>query len=328
MSLTINGATNTLTAASGLAIAGNTAVTGTLSASSTITSTVTTDIDAFQAVSATTTRKLLRVGNTGGETIIGIENSVGGGAIIGSTAYDGVVRSKTGIAFSATEGLSMQMRLSSTGLAVTGTLSASGITSVTDTTDATSTTAASLKTAGGLGVAKKAYFGDNIVMASGKGIDFSATSDGTGASSVAEILDDYETGTFTPSLVGGTTAGTYVMDAARTTGSYTKVGNTVHVRGVISVSSVTSAGTGAARIYGLPFGTATVGGSWARQPGNLAVQAGPTLTGSSIFALHEGASNTYLVMSLQGVAAWSAIDVTDADTVGAIWFFDITYKVG
>lgn len=32
----------------------------------------------------------------------------------------------------------------------------------TDTTDATSTTAAALKTAGGLGVAKKAYFGDSI----------------------------------------------------------------------------------------------------------------------------------------------------------------------
>jgi hypothetical protein len=51
---------------------------------------------------------------------------------------------------------------SSTGLAVTGTLSATGITSITDVTEATSTTAASLKTAGGLGVAKKAFLGGAV----------------------------------------------------------------------------------------------------------------------------------------------------------------------
>ena len=44
----------------------------------------------------------------------------------------------------------------------------------------------------------------NISFPSGKGIDFSATSDGSGASSVSEILDDYEEGTFTPSLTFAT----------------------------------------------------------------------------------------------------------------------------
>ncbi|CAB5229405.1 hypothetical protein UFOVP1556_50, partial [uncultured Caudovirales phage] len=50
----------------------------------------------------------------------------------------------------------------STGLAVTGALSATGITSITDVTEATSTTTASLKTAGGLGVAKKAFLGGAV----------------------------------------------------------------------------------------------------------------------------------------------------------------------
>jgi filamentous hemagglutinin family protein len=45
----------------------------------------------------------------------------------------------------------------------------------------------------------------NIVMANGKGIDFSATA-GTGTS---ELFNDYEEGTWTPTLVGNTSAGTY-----------------------------------------------------------------------------------------------------------------------
>jgi hypothetical protein len=45
---------------------------------------------------------------------------------------------------------------------VTAALTATGIVSTSDVTQATSTTAASVTTAGGLGVAKKAYFGDTI----------------------------------------------------------------------------------------------------------------------------------------------------------------------
>ena len=44
----------------------------------------------------------------------------------------------------------------------------------------------------------------NIIMANGSGIDFSATS-GTGTS---ELFDDYEEGTWTPSVTGGSISGT------------------------------------------------------------------------------------------------------------------------
>ena len=57
---------------------------------------------------------------------------------------------------------------------------------------------------------------DNIVMASGKGIDFSATSDATGKTS--EVLDDYEEGTWTPSIAD-------IHETAL--GSYIRVGNQV-----------------------------------------------------------------------------------------------------
>ena len=45
----------------------------------------------------------------------------------------------------------------------------------------------------------------NVKVASGHGIDFSATGDASGAT--AELLDDYEEGTFTPLLSGAKPGG-------------------------------------------------------------------------------------------------------------------------
>ena len=51
----------------------------------------------------------------------------------------------------------------------------------------------------------------DITVASGHGISFAATSDGSSASNVAEVFDDYETGTFTPAMEPAS------CNAARTT---------------------------------------------------------------------------------------------------------------
>jgi len=84
----------------------------------------------------------------------------------------------------------------------------------------------------------------NVVVASGQGIDFSATA-GTGTS---ELLADYEEGTWTPSLGG---SATYFSQ----TGTYTKVGRLVFVRGVLVIDSI---GTGSTtQISGLPFANAS-----------------------------------------------------------------------
>jgi hypothetical protein len=87
----------------------------------------------------------------------------------------------------------------------------------------------------------------NLVPAAGKGIDFSAASNAAGASS--ELLNDYEEGTFTPTVIGVSTAGTgnYTVQVGR----YTKTGNRVNVD--IYVNWNTHTGTGALRITGLPF---------------------------------------------------------------------------
>ena len=87
---------------------------------------------------------------------------------------------------------------------------------------------------------------DNIVMANGKGIDFSATS-GTGTS---ELFDDYEEGSFSPTITASGTAPTVTYGTQG--GQYTKIGNRVSIDIYLSTSAYT-AGTGNFRISGLPF---------------------------------------------------------------------------
>jgi hypothetical protein len=81
--------------------------------------------------------------------------------------------------------------------------------------------------------------------ATGTGIAFPATQS---ASSDANTLDDYEEGTWTPTISTGITSPTY----SRQVGRYTKIGNLVHVQ----LSIETSGGTRNANslvIGGLPF---------------------------------------------------------------------------
>jgi hypothetical protein len=93
--------------------------------------------------------------------------------------------------------------------------------------------------------------GNLVIGTNGKGIDFSATP-GTGTS---ELFDDYEEGTFTPTVAGSTTAGTGTYTARN--GVYTKIGNTVYFQIDYILSAHT--GTGDTLITGLPF---TSGGAY------------------------------------------------------------------
>ena len=87
--------------------------------------------------------------------------------------------------------------------------------------------------------------GNLVIGTSGKGIDFSATA-GAGTS---ELLNDYEEGTWSPTIIGTTTAGTATYDARNA--SYTKIGRLVHVE----VYMVYSAGTGVGNLHigNLPY---------------------------------------------------------------------------
>ena len=89
----------------------------------------------------------------------------------------------------------------------------------------------------------------NVVMAtSGKGIDFSAVTGGTGTAT-GNVLNDYEEGTWTATLKGATTDPTTAVTA---TGKYTKVGRQVSVQ-VYIANVITTGASGRIFIAGLPF---------------------------------------------------------------------------
>ena len=69
----------------------------------------------------------------------------------------------------------------------------------------------------------------NLVVADGHGIDFSATGNSSGSMS-SELLDDYEEGTFTPTVYGSSTAGTFnIVSGGSNEGWYVKIGQYVHM---------------------------------------------------------------------------------------------------
>ena len=69
----------------------------------------------------------------------------------------------------------------------------------------------------------------------------------------ANLLDDYEEGSWTP-VLGGATSDPTVSYTGNNAGAYTKIGNVVHVVGRVNTTSV-SGGSGTALIRGLPFAT-------------------------------------------------------------------------
>ena len=141
-----------------------------------------------------------------------------------------------------------------------GSVSDTDAISISSTGDVTLTQDLKIKDGGTIGSASDA---DAITIASdgkvtlaetvtvSKGIKFPATQV---ASTDANTLDDYEEGTFTPVIRGGTTAGTYELNTSFDDGFYQKVGRVVTVRVVVALAgSITAGGTGNYIISGLPF---------------------------------------------------------------------------
>ena len=83
---------------------------------------------------------------------------------------------------------------------------------------------------------------------SGSGITFPATQS---ASSNANTLDDYEEGTWTPTI-GASTDPSGIAYSIQN-GGYTKIGNVVYIRFRVGFSFTVATGSGALEIRGLPF---------------------------------------------------------------------------
>jgi hypothetical protein len=158
------------------------------------------------------------------------------------------------------------------------------------------------------------FSGNLIIGTSGKGIDFSATA-GAGTS---ELLADYEEGTFTPTAIGGTTAGTTTYTTQN--GNYTKVGNVVTVWGEITVTAAT--GTGNLRFGGFPFTSGSSG----------APSIGSVQTSSLAWSQAPSSSSLYVNPNAAYAVIYNSIDnggwgVTAVENGAWSVYYTISYRV-
>ena len=158
---------------------------------------------------------------------------------------------------------------------------------------------------------------NNISFSNGNGIDFSA-SEGSGASS--SVLNDYEEGTFTPTIAGD--SGTENLRSGNATLSYTKIGNLVHVRGKLETISAGGA-TGGLKITSLPFATGSgtdtseLTATWV-----LLRDYGSTL--NQVFLATFDNSTEAFLYHVDNSGNLSGVDGSEVDTAFELWL-SMTY---
>jgi len=157
--------------------------------------------------------------------------------------------------------------------------------------------------------------GNVILGTSGKGIDFSATTEGSGTMT-SELLNDYEEGTWVGTLKGSTTDPTIPVTA---TGRYTKIGRVVTVTINFNVV-ITTGASGSVSITGLPF----VNNSSNTAHGALLSDLAMTFTGSP-FSFIEIISST--IQFLQSTSNAAATACTHNAGIGRYVQATITYSV-
>ena len=143
-------------------------------------------------------------------------------------------------------------------------------------------------TTGKVGVGTSSFNTNGGKLQVADGISFPATQS---ACSDANTLDDYEEGTWTPELRDGATALT--QGYSYRSGVYHKIGRMVHIHFGFLLSSLSGTGTGALRVYGLPFTGATTGGY--QEPMGYAILGyQPTAAHSNQVYFFNGTGSAYL----------------------------------
>ena len=151
-----------------------------------------------------------------------------------------------------------------------------------------------------LAVSGLSTLSDNVVMASTKGIDFSATANSIGTMT-SELLNDYEEGTWSP-----TPSGTNLTSIVSVSARYTKVGRLVTVSGEVT-ATVTLPNTFTS--FYLPF-TPFANGS---------------ITAGSI---QEDANRTIGCVVVAGNTIYGQFPAASAITSGAkTFYYSVTYSV-
>jgi hypothetical protein len=158
--------------------------------------------------------------------------------------------------------------------------------------------------------------GNLVIGTSGKGIDFAATADAGGMTS--EVLDDYEEGTWTPTILfGGAASG---VGYGAQTGYYTKIGNVVTISGLLGLSAKGSS-TGGATVGGLPFTVNNNSGAYAGSAGYV-----NKVTFADV-PLHITLINTATIGLEEVTNAGARTEITNSNFADdSEIFFNLTYR--
>jgi len=141
---------------------------------------------------------------------------------------------------------------------------------------------------------------------SGSGITFPATQS---ASTDANTLDDYEEGTFTPTIFGSSTAGSTTYSFQN--GIYTKIGRVVYF--FVDVQWTAQSGTGDLTMGGLPFTCGSSIGQNSYASNNLALSA------NQYTSLAQVNSSATTVNFYQNQTGGSALTGVPVDSSARIW---------
>ena len=131
---------------------------------------------------------------------------------------------------------------------------------------------------------------------------------GTGS---ANHLDDYEEGTFTAGITA-TGGGTITLESGYNELAYTKIGNMVHIHGVLLVDSVSSP-TGGITITGTPFSLANLTDMAGRAYVSVVVTQSTKASGSWWGQMVEGGTGM-IIYSGDGVGGGSSANLINANT--------------
>ena len=139
-----------------------------------------------------------------------------------------------------------------------------------------------------------------------------------GGVGAANKLDDYEEGTWTPTVEGASTGGSYTLSGI--TAKYTKVGNVVTLQAQFGFSAA-SGGTSYARVHGLPFSYAAGAGVFgtlradnynfqAADPVTVIVAATTSVSGNTLNFLEIQDNTTPIDAPVTGISTSTIIGFT------------------
>lgn len=139
-----------------------------------------------------------------------------------------------------------------------------------------------------------------------------------GDTSTANALDDYEEGTWTPTMEGSSSAGNYTLNFYAAT--YTKIGNIVNLSAVIKDITVNTAGTGDMFLKGFPYYPSS-----SNPQGNIQANSGLTFASGYIPSLHFYSNGAQVRNTNPSGGAYTKVSVPTSTLNDVYWRLTITY---